>query len=153
MKEDERRYLLYYILCLTYEVTLQIYNFFQCLFQAQLKFAGDIDLPFPLTKYNRYWTQISVFVIAADRSFFRVTPLVADRFQQFRRQDSGGMGWVDKKAILSQADLSPHLSVALGGKCARALARKALGRSETVCPEPERLRLQARAGAAGTRTA
>lgn len=51
-------------------MTLQIYNFFQCLFQAQLKFAGDIDLPFPLTKFNSHWTQMSIFVIAMRQEFF-----------------------------------------------------------------------------------
>lgn len=95
--------------CLTYEVTLQIYNFFQCLFQSQLKYSSNIDIPFPLTKYKIYWTQMPSLWLQPDRSFFRVTLLVADHSQQFSRQDSGGVGSVDKRAILSQADIPPHL--------------------------------------------
>lgn len=60
--------------CLTYEVTLQIYNFFQCLFQAQLKFSSDIDLPFPLTNYKIYCTQTSIFVTATRQEFFQGHP-------------------------------------------------------------------------------
>ena len=62
-------------------------------------------------------------------------------------------GWT-KKPKLFQADFSPYLSVTLGAKCARALAREPLEWSESVCPKLERGgRLLTGAGAAGTRTA